>query len=273
MSLYNRHRRSMQVLRNRRYRILLLGEEAAGPITELSGALTVSQIGSKRGTTLGEIDPNDTTGIWDGGGPITELSVSSSGNLDIYGATFKETDHSYIEISFDGYGSNPIRVFSDYTNNYNRYRATGQSALYTYLAPYVGGSIDFTIETEASLDLLGASEHWLIPVQVNGATRGFRAQFFLGYFGRQKFTIPNDVVISDLYCLSGGSLILDVDFTPSPGDPGPTIEFEGYNWDDPLTLHDWDGVDFSIAGQTALYTWLGTKLNTLVKVRIIGPGA
>lgn len=269
------------VLASRRRRLILGGGGApTGPITELNLGLDVQQVtGTIVGTTNGAIDitPEGTTGIFEGGGTINDFTVQNNGTV-IFSGDFLESDFSWIEISVDGYSANPIRLVSDSSSVFTQYTITGETDFYTFLDALVGTTANFTLSVPGSLEELGTNEHWLIPNQTTSTYRGYNIAAFggttydSGHLARIKFTEPNTAHITQLACSSAGLLYIDCNFSPSPTTPGPTIEFEGYNWDSPIQLAAWNGFDFRKTGETAVYTYLGTQIDSLIKVRIIGPG-
>lgn len=234
---------------------------AGGPswVSTKDFQMTINSLpGSTYGTTTGvtDITPDNTTNLFQDGGSIITLTVNGSGQVYLSG-DMDETNFSEIYVSFDGYGSNPVRLLR--TNG--DYYIPDETGLYTLLQSAYPGTIGFTIDLPKSYDGLEDNQHWIKPDQNNTTYRGFGNYSYAGVQGPGilvKGRLSNDDSITRINVRNNGVMYAYTDPAPTAG-MKIDVTLVGYNGDLPFTLTRTSGAYYVAGGHAALYALWATE--------------
>lgn len=266
----------MQVLRNRRYRILLLNgggaPAAAGGVYDVTVATEGTSYGDQDGSSIVP-DPSFTDAS-----PTWARFVVTNTNLIQVRLSDKSRNYFSIRVKIPDFADTWYTVNLTATSIYDIWETPASEAitgLHTWMSGKVGTDVEFQIEfieNTTHVDELGLNEHWLIPEQISASQRGFNASTAVGtynpgYFSRMEFTNTNTQFPVQFMVSSAGLFTIDCPASPSPT-TGFDVTIEGYGT---FSVNNWNGFDFRATSKADLYTFFGNNLGIAMKVTMTGP--
>ncbi len=238
--------------------------------------MTVAEVGASRGSITGAgLTPQQMFWMPDAALP-TKFSVNSSGTLLVETDNL-ETWNSEILVTFPGHSATPIRCLNDDSVSYTRWRANGETALYTYFGTEIGNDIDYTVDVHGNgKDGYLTNDLHFHPVAVSSTNYGFNSLITPGTYDPGKLAVAHfpDATAQPIKAIrvsTSDLLIIDNDGTSGVG-TSLDLSIPGFNSGTTITL-PWASADWRITGGNAagLYTYLGTVLDTTISINLVGP--